>query len=352
MKPRLLVATSVHQPDDPRIRERLIRTLAGDFDITYAAPDPGPSDRLGIEVTSLAGSRTRRRRGVRRTLLSSEFDVAVVHDPELLPAAIAAHRKGRRVVFDMHEDLPAQLLTRSTLPQVLRKPASAAARRYLRRAERMLPFTLAEPGYARLLARDHPVFPNYPRYETFPTPSADPDGPIVYLGDITEIRGALTLVEAMGVASAARRLVMVGRCSPALRRRIEEFALSIDVDVELTGWLPHRNALGVVGRSAVGVSPLHDVPNYRHSLPTKTLEYLAMGVPTVATDLPGTRDVIGDRPGVELVPPGDAAALAAGIERALDAHVGRAAAGSAQSVRDMYAWPETAVRGFYLSLLR
>jgi glycosyltransferase involved in cell wall biosynthesis len=45
------------------------------------------------------------------------------------------------------------------------------------------------------------------------------------------------------------------------------------------------------------------------------LESLAAGVPVVASDVPAVAEVVGDA--AVLVPPGDAAALAAGIERAL-----------------------------------
>ena len=351
MKPRLLVATSVHEPDDPRIRERYIRTLESTFDVTYVARAPGPTDQNGLSLLPLEGSRRRRRGAVRAALLKSDYDVAAVHDPELLPAAIAASRRGRRVVFDLHEDVPAQLRTRRSLPRVLRRPASVVAAAYLRHAEKKLPITLAEAGYASLLRMPHPVFPNYPRYDTFPAPSGKPDGSIVYVGDVTEVRGALTLIEAAALVSSRRPVRFVGRCSDELRGRMEELARARVVDVELTGWMAHREAMEAIASSVVGVSPLHDVPNYRNSLPTKTLEYLAMGVPAVATDLPGTRGVIGGLAGVELVVPGDARSLAVGIENALDPLVQQSASSSAASVRETYVWPDEEVRDFYRSLL-
>ena len=324
MKPRLLVATSVHEPDDPRIRERYIRTLESTFDITYAARAPGPTDQDGLSLLPLEGSRRRRRGAVRAALLKSDYDVAAVHDPELLPAAIAASRRGRRVVFDLHEDVSAQLRIRRSLPRVLRRPASVVAAAYLRHAAKKLPITMA---------------------------SGKPDGSIVYVGDVTEVRGALTLIEAAALVPSRRPVRFVGRCSDELRGRIEELARARGVDVELTGWMAHREAMEAIASSAVGVSPLHDVPNYRNSLPTKTLEYLAMGVPAVATDLPGTRGVIGGLAGVELVVPGDARSLAVGIENAFDPLVQQSASSSAASVRETYVWPDEEVRDFYRSFL-
>ena len=59
------------------------------------------------------------------------------------------------------------------------------------------------------------------------------------------------------------------------------------MSLEIVGPLPHFEAMAVVAGASVGFSLLHDLPNYRASMPTKVIEYLAMGVPVVASDLPG-----------------------------------------------------------------
>ncbi len=103
-----------------------------------------------------------------------------------------------------------------------------------------------------------------------------------------------------------------------------------------------------MARSAVALSPLHDVANYRHSLPTKLLEYLVLGIPVVASDLPGSRDAVGDLPGIVWVAPGDAVSLANGIDLVLSsAHLTEEAVAGAADVADRYRWPDEAVRTYY-----
>jgi glycosyltransferase involved in cell wall biosynthesis len=75
-----------------------------------------------------------------------------------------------------------------------------------------------------------------------------------------------------------------------LRRRIEE--LGLQQHVWLTGWLPQAQALRLVKRAELGLSPIPRGPLYDVSSPTKTLEYLALGVPCVGNDIPDQRDVI------------------------------------------------------------
>jgi len=349
VKPRLLVASSVHPPDDPRIREKLIRSLSGDFEIVYASQDPGPNDRSDLEWVPLVGTRNQRRRLVGSLLANDPYEIAVIHDPELLPSAIKQSRRGRTVVYDVHENLPAQITSRASIPSPMRRPLATLAHRYLLHAERQIPMTLAESGYGSMFASGHPVIPNYPRMEGLPKAGGDPDGPIIYVGDVTEVRGIKTLIDAVGLMDHVRKLVVVGRCSTEFGRGISTQADQLGVDLDLTGWLEHADAMKLVARSSIGVSPLFDTGNYRHSLPTKTLEYLALGVPVVASDLPGTRSVIGDLRGVSLVQPGSADDLARALDRTIASY--ESMRPDTSLIRDAFVWPDDEVLEFYRSLL-
>jgi len=80
------------------------------------------------------------------------------------------------------------------------------------------------------------------------------------------------------------------------------------------------------------------LPSLWEGLPYALLEAMAVGKPVVATDVPGTRDVVQNERNGLLVPPGNPAALAAAIERllndeALRRRLGRAAM---SSVRDRF----------------
>ena len=60
------------------------------------------------------------------------------------------------------------------------------------------------------------------------------------------------------------------------------------------------------------------LPSYREGMPRSLLEAAAMGLPAVATDVPGCREVVTHGVDGLLVPPKDAAALAAAIARLHD----------------------------------
>lgn len=115
---------------------------------------------------------------------------------------------------------------------------------------------------------------------------------VVYLGDLGLARQPGFLLE---VAQSLRQrypdllLVLAGDAGAEderawLRHRLAE--LQLESHVWITGWLPQKEALGIVRRAEVGLSPIPRGPLYDVSSPTKALEYLAMGLPCVANDIP------------------------------------------------------------------
>lgn len=350
MKPRLLVISPVHPPDDPRIRHKLIRTLQDDWDITFAGVGRGPVDQEGIQWRELAGGRVRRGFHAGWLLLRPGYEVASLHDPEMLPFALVASLLRRQIVFDVHEDVPAQLRVKPWLPRPLRRPLASLARWMLRLAEKRIGITLAEAGYAALFAESHPVFPNYLTDQPPQPRDIDPEVGVLYLGDVTEARGLGLAVQAVGAAGAPVMTVM-GRCSIELRERLTAVAKRHGLTLRLHGFVTPNDALETAAGASMGLSPLLDTPNYTNSLPTKVLEYLAVGIPTLASDLPGTRQVVGDKPGVVLVPPGDLEAWEHAIESALtNEELRNAARAGVPAITAQYAWPSEAVSEFYRGL--
>lgn len=340
----LLVVTTVHHPDDNRIREKTIRSLESDFEITYAAREPGPSDASGLRWLPLRGGRVRRNLTAWRVAVFGNHDVVSLHDPELLPIGIVLGWIGRNVVFDVHEDIPAQIATKEWVARPLRRPLASLVTILLRLAERRVTLTLAEGSYGRVLRREHPVLANYPDVGDLPRASGAGAGAI-YVGDVTEARGVLDAVVACGAAGIP--LKVVGPCSDPIRRSIEETAARCSTELVLTGRLPHAEAMQHVAASAVALSPLRDIPNYRHSIPTKILEYLAVGVPVAASDLPATRELVRGLEAVELHRPGNADDLTAAVRRLEAPGVVELARRQSDLVRARYRWPAEELRRVY-----
>lgn len=353
MSPTALVVTSVHPADDPRIRYKSIGTLVEDgWVVTYACSEPGPQDESDVVVRHLSGSRLARSLHALWIMVRTRSDVMVIHDPELLIGAvpIAMIRRKVSVVFDLHENLPAQLRTRTETPALLRRATSSMAALVLRLAEQVVTITLAEPGYQSLFRRQHPVFENLPISGTLPMRTPGASG-VVYVGDVTRERGALLLLEAVGRLDDVP-LILIGRCRPDLIEELTTMADRLDVDLSMPGYLPYGEAWELASSSLVGVSPLMALPNYRQSLPTKIYEYRSVGLVAVASDLPGSLQAVEGSTVARTFRAGSVDDLAGVLGDVLaDELLHRRAIEEAAAVRVASSWDAEGFAAFYRSLL-
>jgi glycosyltransferase involved in cell wall biosynthesis len=109
--------------------------------------------------------------------------------------------------------------------------------------------------------------------------------------------------------------------------------------VSWLGPMPNPGALARVDGALAGLSLLHDEPNYRHSQPTKIVEYLAHGVPAISTPLPLASELIHTSGGGIVVPHGDVDAVVAAVDRLRDPSVRQPMVDSGRAhVAENYDW--------------
>jgi glycosyltransferase involved in cell wall biosynthesis len=96
------------------------------------------------------------------------------------------------------------------------------------------------------------------------------------------------------------------------------YALGVQDRVTMLPSVPLAELLAHTAEADVGVTLLQDTcENHRLALPNKLFEYIAAGVPVVASALPEIRGLVESREIGWCVPPGDVAALAAALSLAL-----------------------------------
>lgn len=318
---RALVVTVVHHPQDSRIRHREITALleAG-WQVTYLAPFtahavalPPPEGGLTCVDLPRAAGRDRlaaaraARAQVRR--LAPDHDVVVVHDPELLLAT--AGLRLDHLVWDVHEDPVGALAVKEWLPPALRRPVAGGWRLAERVIERRHPLLLAEHAYAERFRRPHPVVPN-----AVVVPERVPlagGSRLVHVGNLTTARGSEVMLEVARRAHAASDgaivLEVIGPARDAASRAAMEAGVGEGV-VRWRGFQPAHVAMARIDGALAGLSLLRDLPNYRGSMPTKIVEYLAHGVPAITTPLPLAREIVTEAGAGCVVPFDDASAAA------------------------------------------
>jgi glycosyltransferase involved in cell wall biosynthesis len=321
---RVVVCTIVHHPADARIYHRQIRALldAG-HEVTYIAPVASQDffpERTSclFQVRPVPRASGRRRLGAllaaRRELARHVLgaDLLLIHDPELLLVLPRPRRRRPPAVWDVHEDTAAALNTKPWLPRPLRPAAAVAVHTAERVAERRMHLILAEHGYVARFARPHPVVPNTTYVpDHLPVLPAAPgdDRRVMYVGHLSPDRGVGEMIElARLLRPHGITVELVGHADARARARIEP--AQAEGLVRWHGFVPNDQALPMLDGALAGLSLLRDEPNFRHSMPTKVVEYMARGVPVVTTPLPAAAALARDHQCGFVVPFRDAGAAA------------------------------------------
>ncbi|HEX5466646.1 MAG TPA: glycosyltransferase [Candidatus Limnocylindrales bacterium] len=332
--PRAWILTSVHGPRDPRIFHRQARSLAAaGYAVTILAPGARPGREAGIAFSGLPARGGRATRPLRWPILlwraaRARADIYHIHDPELLPWAVLLQRlTGRPVIYDSHEFFAESLRSKLWLPALLREPLARLAEPLEKAlAARLGAVVAVTPEMAdRFVARQPRtvVVMNLPPRAADPPPAARAPV-VVYAGLMNRERG-LDILR----ATAAR----VRRDHPDFELRVlgpvewyglpDERALRPEVwaaaGVRFLGTVPPEEVAGHLQAAAIGWLPMNPaIPSKRLAWPIKLGEYLAAGLPVVASDLPVQARVLREAGAGTIVAPFTAEAHAAAIAALLD----------------------------------
>lgn len=357
--PRVVHLSTVHHDWDNRIINKECRALAQagiDTHLVISAPEDRTTHGVHVHAIRKRG-RLGRLVGSQReawlNLAGLKPDLLHIHDPELIPLAILWGRLRRRpVIYDAHEDLVKQLATKPWVSGRKGQVVHGVARWLLK---------LADRGCAAIVTATHPiaatfrhhrvglgdrpvvVVQNLPWAGDFPDADVVSNGPVaVYTGDLSEERGFSTMVGAVASIPGAK-LLLAGRALGTIG--LDE-RLTASEQVEYRGLVPPSELAEIIGHARVGLVCLKRLPNYENSLPTKVFEYMASGVPFLATDFPAWQELFGGYDAGVFVDTDDPAAVASALAELIN-DPGRCAelgANGRRAVQDRFGFENEAAK--------
>lgn len=282
----------------------------------------------GVIIKPLRRARSRPERmflvslALLRLAMAERADIYHFHDPELIPIGLVLKLIGKKVVFDVHENVPEGILTKVWIPRLLRKPLYVSARF----AER-----LAGVAFDALVAATPAIARPFPAHKTFVIQNF-PFRPldevttrrsgvpvIAYIGVISARRGARQMVEAVGALAqeTAAELVIAGLFSPPdLFQELQQ--LPGWSNSRFLGWLPPDEVAELLSCSSAGLVLFQADPNHIEAQPNKLFEYMSAGVPVICSDFPLWAEIVGDNGCGLTVDPTDVASIAKAMKRIID----------------------------------
>lgn len=351
----VLHVSSAHRVSDGRISQKEAEALcAAGYEVTVLGLERADGTVLpsGPRFVQYDAPASRLRRFLIRLpwllayCVKHRYDVYHLHDPDLIPLGFLLKLLGRRVVYDVHESYPMVVLDRDWIPRLLRPLLSRLWRglegAFVRRAD----LTIAAhdavqrqfDGGRVITVHNFPILDDLATVHAVAMAQRPPR--VIYHGDLTEQRGLLTMIDAIAEVKGAEEpeLRLGGSLSPTLLER-----MSGRPGVRRTrylGWLNRMQLAEELALARAGLVLLHPTNNYLVIRPNKLFEYMAAGLPVVASDFGHWREIVEPAACGILVDPLDSAAIARAIEHLL-AHPEEAAAMGArgrEAVMARYNW--------------
>jgi glycosyltransferase involved in cell wall biosynthesis len=294
--------TSVHPRYDTRIFVKECQSLAETFDVVLIVADgKGDEYKEGIRILDVGKPRNRRERVLQTTRRILERAKAInadlyhFHDPELLWVGLRLKKMGKTVVFDAHEDVPRQILAKTYIPTWLRKSASWIVEHFenfiVRRLDAVVAPTPLIAERFRAVGTQAVEVRNFPICEEVgnQTPWEQREDSVCYIGAISRTRGIEEMVRAMEFCPV--QFELGGDFRPAsLQQEIE--MLPGWNQVRRHGFLHRPQVQAILAKSKIGLVTLHPTDSYLEAIPVKMFEYMAAGIPFIASDFPFWRRIL------------------------------------------------------------
>ncbi|NTU89603.1 MAG: glycosyltransferase family 4 protein, partial [Actinobacteria bacterium] len=237
------------------------------------------------------------------------------HDPELLSVGVDLKKRGKIVIYDSHEDVPQQILTKPWIPSYLRKLVSLIYSRVEERAVRAFDcvITVNEPIAKRFRALGVPVviLYNYPLLDDigYADTYIDRSPLICYVGNITKLRGVDRLAEVAKLTGDP--LALAG---PIDAGDFADLDWLSSPNVTYSGILDREGVSNLYERATVGMVTFLPAPNHYDALPNKLFEYMVAGLPVIVSDFPKWRSMVEDIHCGLVVDPCDTGDIAKAVE--------------------------------------
>jgi glycosyltransferase involved in cell wall biosynthesis len=304
--------TSVHTPFDPRIFHKECRSLArAGFSVTVIGRDWQEGERDSITVKSIPGDPSRFGRMTRTVwrvyeeARRQDADVYHFHDPELIPIGLLLRARGKNVIYDIHEDVPKDVLSKPYLPRWSRALVSWFVDVLERTAcGRFSGLVVVTPSIAKRLSslnRHTVIVHNYPYVRELirdgqSVPWESRRQSVAYVGGLSLNRAFREMVHAMSYLpeSLPAQLELAGPEDQEDKNLTELSRHPGWYRVKHHGFIDQRSTFKILQNVRAGLVLFHPEPNHFEALPQKMFEYMGAGLPVIASDFPYWRKILGE----------------------------------------------------------
>ena len=283
-------------------------------------------------------------------ILELEPDILHIHEYEILfvVKSLLKRKNDIKIVYDIHEDTPRQLSDwyrrngRKFLAFLSEKIIERKENRFIRKAD--LVITATDYIHDLVIKQNKNVFviKNFPKADDICCSNDDlkeRTRTYCYSGGISEDRGITLLIK--NSDNIKGRFILAGNMAENYRKELEKkYQDKFERNVDYRGYLSRQQVNELYSSSVVGLCTLQYQPNYINALPIKLFEYMAAGIPVVASDFPLWKQIVEEAECGILVNPYDEEEIVKAVNRLLfDRELAKKLGDNGRhAVQEMYSW--------------
>jgi glycosyltransferase involved in cell wall biosynthesis len=296
--------TSAHPDGDVRIFHKECVSLAkAGYNVSLVLPNSSNRLEKGVQIISFESKYSSRKERMTKTVkevlshaIKVDADIYHLHDPELLKIVKRLKKRGKKVIYDAHEDLPRQILSKHWIPKPMRKIMSSFSEFYENKVAKKCDGIIAATPFIRdrFLAINKNTIDvnNYPILDELRMDfdyNLKTENSICYVGGITNTRGIKEVVKCLEETDC--KLLLAGNfLEDNLKNQLMLYPGWKQVHEQ--GYLDRSGVKEIYKKSKLGLVTLHPTINYLDSLPVKMFEYMAAGIPVLASNFPLWKSII------------------------------------------------------------
>lgn len=304
MRIKICQISTVHGTFDDRIFHKQCVYLAkAGFDVNLVVKHSKKETVNGVNIIPLKDYNSRTARFfigsfvAFRKALKTKSKIYQIHDPELLFVAFWLKLLGKKVVFDMHELIYAQIYDKDWIgnKSIIKFIANIYKFLEKRAVKKFDAILLAEDGYKKYIEDNYLKFIDKFKYiRNFSVISLiDPIPPInktdnkvvlLYAGGITQNRGIKQII--IGIRDIPNLKFQILGSWESKTYKEECIKEDVNQQVEYIGQVPLEKVYEYMKSADIGIANLYPIENYLTSLPVKAFEYMACKLPIIMSNFP------------------------------------------------------------------
>jgi glycosyltransferase involved in cell wall biosynthesis len=292
--------SSVHQATDVRILYKECTSLAAaGFETYLVAMHPRKETINGVHIIPVnqpAGGRLKRMTGtvseVYKKAIEVDAELYHFHDPELMALIPLLKAKGKKVVYDVHENLPHDIYIKDWLgPQWFRRLLSGVVSLVEELAEKGCDaiVTVTPEIIKRFKPGTSVLLRNFPSIkvidEVKPAEARKGSFTFIYAGGLTYYRGIKDIIAAVGKVQQPCELWLIGNWESEAFKA-ECMSMEGFIRCKYLGFINPEEVYAYMKMADAGLALLHPTEAYVTSYPVKAFEYMACGLPMIMSGFP------------------------------------------------------------------